>query len=203
MRRRNRLLALAAVLLWLLWIPTAAAVENGSLEVTDVTKGVQLYQILDQQGKLTEDFSGAEDLLQEVRTDPVSTARQLAVYASERNCKSAETAPDAAGKVFYPSLSLGMYLVCSSDGEFSPFLLEIPTVINGNQVYQMKAKPKVDDEPEKPVPPDTQPTVPENTGTTIPQTGISVIPKYTLMGLGTVITLWGLWEMLRGREDAV
>lgn len=202
MVRRSKFPALAAALLWLLLcIPTVSAAENGSLEVKGVTETVELYQLLDQNGNPAGSFTGAGELLQEVRTSPVTAARKLADYAGAQNWVPAETTPDQTGSVNYENLPLGMYLVCSTGGDFAPFLLEIPTVINGKTVYQIEAKPKLEEPPAETVPPTSQPAPSGNPDPAIPQTGVSVIPKYALMCLGTAITLWGLLEMLRGRED--
>ena len=198
-RRRNKSLALLAALLWLLCIPTAAAAETGSLEVIDVAKPVQLYPIQDNYGRLYPDFADAGDIITEIGTDPVAAAKKLEAFTRERGCTPREGTPDEDGMVFFGNLSLGLYLICSAEEEFSPFLLYIPTMLDGETIFYMAAKPKIDSTPEPiPVP---MPAEPENADSAIPQTGISVIPKYTLMGLGTVITLLGLWEMLRGREE--
>lgn len=201
--KRSKFPVLAAALLWLLLcVPTAAAAEWGSLKVRGVTQTVRLYQILDPAGSPTAAFSGAGELLEAVKTAPVAAARKLAEYAA-KNHEAAEKTPDQTGAVFFGDLPLGMYLVCSTGGEFAPFLLEIPTELNGKTVYNIEAKPKQEETPpEETVPPTTQPPAATEPGDpAIPQTGVSVIPKYTLMCLGTVLTLWGLCDMLLGKED--
>ena len=60
--------------------------------------------------------------------------------------------------------------------------------------------PVIPTDPAVPSVPDA-PTEPEGPEPAIPQTGISVIPMYTLLALGTVLTLAGLYEMIRGREE--
>lgn len=214
-RRSNKFPALCAALLWLLLcIPSADASVTGSLEIDDVLKPVQLYAIHNDSGELYPDFVNAEEIVKEMSSNSVATAKKLADFARKQNCTPVVQTPDQDGIVFFGSLNLGLYLICSADGEFSPFLMDIPLVIDGEVLYYVAAKPKIEDipepEPTETVPQESHPSETENrdpaipqTGISeIPQTGISVVPKYMLMGLGTAITLLGLWEILRGREDA-
>lgn len=198
MSRRSKFLPLILVMIWLLSFPAAAA-ETGSLEIIGVSEGIQLYSVLDSDARPAVQFAEAEELLEMIDSQPVKAAWQLADYAKDRDCPSVEAKPDSAGAVFYQDLSEGVYLVYSDGKEFVPFLVKIPTEIDGKTVYHLEAKPKIGDYPEETVP--ATESVP--TDTAIPKTGINMIPKYLLMGLGTGLTLLGLWEMLRGREDAV
>lgn len=200
----SKSLAWVMVVLWLLTVPAAAA-ETGSLEVVGISEGIQLYSVLDSDARPAPKFAEAGELLAMTDSAPAEAARLLAEYALDHDCPSVEAKPDRSGSVFYQDLSEGVYLVSSDGKEFAPFLVKIPTELDGKTVYHLEAKPKIDDDPEETEP--ATETVPAAesvpTDTAIPQTGINRIPKYLLMGLGTGLTLLGLYEMLRGREDAL
>lgn len=167
---------------------------------------MKLYQILETDGSVTEAFSGAEEIISDPDIPAEREARELKEYAEKNGVAGQVQTPDAGGTALYAQLSPAMYLVCSNEGEFAPFLMEIPTVIDGQLVYDVEARPKVETPPQETTPPTTVPAQPGAPGpaeqvSSIPQTGVSVVPKYALMILGTVLTLWGLADMVRGRED--
>lgn len=205
MKNTNPLRWFAALILLLIPL-SAAAAQTGSLLVKGIDHPVCLYQVANAQGELTEEF--VESNLPPAITDPVKTAKELQTYVRKHKITGQKATP-IQGEACFEPLEEGLYLVCSlhTKGEFAPFLLSIPTTLNGQTIYHVEAKPKLDDIPpetEDPDPSETRPSDKENdkSGThTIPQTGTSVIPKYGLLILGTLITLTGLYQVLSGREE--
>lgn len=206
MAKRN-LSRILVGLLCLLLLPTAAAAaETGSIRVVDIDEPVSLQFVATPDAALTEAFAGApiEDLTD--GTAAVRNARLLQEYAAENRIPGREAAPDESAAVFYDGLEEGLYLIYSlaEEAEFNPFLVKIPTVINDEIIYDVEAAPK-EDEPEETTEPSEPPESTEPTGPTepepdIPQTGTSVWPRYILLALGTVAVLWGLSDLVLGRE---
>lgn len=196
MKHKNLLFCMM-ILLLLTLSPAALAAQSGSLEVQDIDDPVCLYRLTNGSGRVTEDFAGADITIP--GEDPVATAKQLQSYAKQHNL-TGKTARPTRGTAAFSPLEEGIYLVASlgQPEEFDPFLVGIPTVINGEKVYHIEAKPKQEEEETQST---TAPTEPENTDTAIPQTGTSVIPQYTLLVLGSLLTLAGLFQVIRGRED--
>lgn len=155
--RKRKLLRLLTVLVLLL-LPVSAAAQTGSLKIQGIQHPVALYQVINSEGYISEDF---EDALPPVITDFAETAKALQTHAFNNHI-AGQTMTPSQGEAFYPSVAMGGYLVCSlhSKGEFAPFLLEIPTIINGEYVYNVEAQPKLEE-----IPPETEPTEPEPTET--------------------------------------
>ena len=196
--RRSSLLCVVLVFLLLLIPVSATAAQMGSLLILEIDHPVCVYRVIDADGKITEAF--ADSGLMPNIADPVAAAKALQKYVKENNISGQMKVP-VRGEAYYASMEEGTYLVCSlhREGEFAPFLLSIPTRLNGEVVYHVEAKPKSDD-----TPPETETTCPTETrpsGSDIPQTGDSVIPKYALLILGTLTTLLGLYQVLSGREE--
>lgn len=192
---------LAAVLCFLLAIPSAAA-EVGSLRVkTKSEVSVTLYHVAEIDGTLTEEFSGA-DISKSSMTDSkdaVKNARTLLEYAHNNDIEGLTQETDLLGSVLFDGLKEGRYLVsCRQDHIFDPFLVSIPTVINGETLYRVKAEPKTSDpDPDDP----TTPENPDKPEPDIPQTGESIWPKYLLMIFGVMMMTMGCVEMARGRKE--
>lgn len=201
--RRNKLLWLAAVLLCLLTVaPKAAAAQSGSLKITGIEETVGLYHAARPDGTLTEAFAGApvEDLADQSKA--VFNANTLLTYARSNSIPALSRTPDGKGEARYDPLEEGVYLVCSlsREAEFDPFLVTIPTVINGEAIYHVEAEPKQEETEPTTGPTEPKPTEPEPE---IPQTGVNVWPKYILLALGVAVTLMGLYNLIRGKEDRV
>ena len=199
----------------------ASAAETGSLKIVDIQGKVALHHVAESDGKLTEAFADApvEDILEEKAA--VRNARALQEHAASKLIPGAEAAPNAEGAVLYSPLEEGVYLVCSlhAEPEFDPFLVNIPTKIEDQLIYDVVAQPKLDEpdpstptdptdpsdptDPDSPTDPDdpSSPTIPSDPGPNIPQTGESVIPQYLLLAIGTLITLAGLYELIAGRKE--
>ncbi|MBR6541760.1 MAG: hypothetical protein IKT73_00995, partial [Anaerotignum sp.] len=126
-----------------------AGAEKGSLQV--VLKGsghqVYLYPVAAADGTLTTDFSGAEISAGDMLTEKYGRkiAKTLSVYAKQNNISGVGRTTDSNGAVHYTNLEKGVYLVVSAGNngaEMQPFLVRIPTVINGTESYYLKATPK-------------------------------------------------------------
>jgi len=196
-KRRNLLILVAALILFLLPVSVSAA-QTGSLLIQGIHHPVCLYHVGDARGNFTEAFANCG--LPSSITDPAASAKELQTYV-QSNRITGKTGTPEQEEVFFSPLDEGLYLVCSlhSKGEFAPFLLTIPTVLNGKVVYHVEAKPKVED-----IPPEEGSAYPPEAGPSdgeIPQTGISVIPKYALLVSGTLMTLAGLYQVISGKEE--
>ena len=195
---KNRWIAVLTVLLLLLAVPKAMAAEQGSIKVCGIEHTVSVFSIASADGTLKDDFADAPvDITDEKQA--VSNAKTLWKYAKEHQISGWDQQADAGGNAMFAPLEEGLYLLVSTaeEEEFDPFLVKIPTVIDGKRVYHIEAEPKQEEDP--PTEPTTPPTEPPKPN--IPQTGTSVIPKYLLMGCGILVTLTGLFMMIRGKES--
>ena len=240
-RFRGPCVLLLAVLCSALIITWASAAERkGSLRVTltddddlpvaGVTMG--LCRVGEKNGTLTADFSGAgiapASLLSD--RDNAANAGKLAAWAGQHALTGAELTTDTAGRVFYDELTEGVYLVLCKPGQeltFTPFLVQIPTVINGTELYNIHSDPKA----EVPGDPGTGPSPDPGTGPSpdpgtdpspdpgtdpgpdvtqeppgpgLPQTGVDPLPMYMLLALGVLLVVLGctdLWRNRRKRDE--
>lgn len=200
MHKKRGIRLLVALLCIMTLSVSVSAAQNGSLLIGGIEETVSLFRVADASGTLLPDFATApvENLQEEINM--VKNAKALAEYAKQESLTGDERMPDATGNVSYTPLEEGTYLICSmaSEAEFNPFLVFIPTQINGEIIYDIKAKPKEENPPEPTDP--TVPTDPSEPPSNIPQTGNSVWPQYLLLILGTVSVLLGIAELLHGRE---
>lgn len=196
---KNKWMILLAVLLLLTAVPTARAAESGSIQVCGIEGAVVLYPVATPDGTLKENFEDAASNIPD-ETNAVTAAKALWAYALAEKIPGQSCQADAEGNALFSPLEQGVYLIGSAADvpEFAPFLVRVPTVINGKQVYHIEAAPK-QEEPEPTAPTDPAPTPPSPN---IPQTGNSVIPKYMLMTTGILVTLTGLYQMIRGKEES-
>ena len=199
---KNKWMILLAVVLLLAVVPTARAAEFGSLRIHGIEGSVALYCVESADGTLEADF---EDVPSNIlnKTNVASKAKALWKYTRDEELMGQTLQADEEGSALYSPLEQGLYLVGSTarTPKFDPFLVQIPTQIGGRQVFHIEAEPKQED-PDPSTP--TKPTEPNssNSSQNIPQTGTSVIPKYLLMGFGVLITLVGLYQMIRGKEES-
>ena len=196
---KNKWLILLAVVLFLAAVPTALAAESGSIQVRGIEGAVVLYGVASPDGTLKDDFANvSSDILD--RTNAASKAKVLWAYAQAEKLPGRAGQADGEGNALFAPLEQGLYLIGSTAAvpEFDPFLVQIPTEIDGKPVFHIEAKPKRE-EPETTTPTEPEPTTPSQN---IPQTGTSVIPKYLLMGCGILVTLIGLHQMIRGKEES-
>lgn len=196
---KNKWLILLAVLLFLAAVPTARAAESGSIQVCGIEGAVVLYPVATPDGTLKENFEDAASNIPD-ETNAVTAAKALWAYALAEKIPGLAGQADAEGNALFSPLEQGVYLIGSAAAvpEFDPFLVQVPTVINGKQVFHIVAEPKQED------PKPTTPTAPAPPppSQNIPQTGTSVIPKYLLMSSGILVTLIGLHQMIRGKEES-
>ena len=234
MRNRKWICCLALLMLFLLPVSVSASEDFeddgvGSLRVLGVRYPVRLHHVFYMNGRFTNDFAGCGLMLELESLE--KDAKLLYDYTQEQNIPGKIALPANREASFGP-LEEGMYLVSSvhDPAEFAPFLLMIPTELNGDYVYHVEAKPKVEDFPEDPEetdpttpppsdPDSTNPTTPPSGETTpagthtesnvifqagsseIPQTGNSVIPQYLLMAIGTLLTLAGLYRVVTEKKE--
>ena len=191
---------LPILLCMLLVCVTVSAAESGSLRILNIENSVAIYPVATYDGNLTEVFRNAPvtELLEESKA--VGNAAILDQFVKDNQISGQEQAPDENKEVYYASLETAVYLVRSmhSEPEFVPFLVCIPTRINDELIYDVKAEPKAQ-EPTDPTEP-TSPTEPTEPEPEIPQTGNSVWPQYLLLASGIVALVFGFAEVIRGRE---
>ena len=195
---KNKWIAMLLVLLLVLTAPRALAAEQGSIQVCGIDQLVCLYFVAAADGTLADDFADSTvDLADEAQA--AAKAKALWKLAREKDLAGQIQQADAAGNVLFEPLEEGLYLLVSAaeEPEFDPFLVKLPTLLDGKQVYHIEAKPKQEEAP--PTEPTTPPTEPPRTD--IPQTGNSVTPIYLLMGGGILVTMAGLYQMIRGKEE--
>ena len=197
--RKRYAAVLLLCLLCLSWVlPSAAATTFGRLTIVDVASPVCLYYAADAGGNLSEMFVQAPlgNILDE--HNAVRNAASLWEYAKSQELYDQIEVPDNNGQIRFDGLEIGIYLVASETEDFLPFLIQIPLRVDGVLTYDVEAKPKQGgSDPTIP----SRPTDPGAPGTGIPQTGTSVIPMYGLLILGTLLTLVGLYEVVRGRKE--
>ena len=195
---------LAALVCLALCIPVAAA-QTGSLKILldeEPCSTISLHRVADMDGTLTADFAGAAispETLLDTREVP-NNAIALKKYALDNGIVGAEQVPEGSEPVFFPDLALGIYLVyCADDDAFDPFLVFIPSNINGEIVYDIEAQPKMEDptEPSDPTEPNDPSDPPD-----IPQTGNNLVPMYLLLAVGSAVVVVGLLMILRGRKES-
>lgn len=195
---KNKWIAMLLVLLLVLTAPRALAAEQGSIQVCGIDQSVCLYFVAAADGTPADDFADSTvDLADEAQA--AAKAKALWKLAREKDLAGQTQQADAAGNVLFEPLEEGLYLLVSAaeEPEFDPFLVKLPTLLDGKQVYHIEAKPKQEEAP--PTEPTTPPTEPPRTD--IPQTGNSVTPIYLLMGGGILVTMAGLYQMIRGKEE--
>ena len=196
---KNKWLILLAVVLFMAAVPAARAAETGSIQVQGIEGPIALYGVASPEGTVHADF--AEVYAGVPDDEPAaSLAKILWAYAQAEKLPDQACQVDAEGNALFSPLEQGLYLIGSIAAvpEFDPFLVQVPTVINGKQVFHIVAEPKQED------PKPTTPTAPAPPppSQNIPQTGTSVIPKYLLMCSGILVTLIGLHQMIRGKEES-
>ena len=123
-------------------------------------------------------------------------ALQLAPKAQKRKDFAATQQTDANGTVIFRDLTPGLYLVIRTKPApentaytSDPFLVSIPTVVNGTAAYQVVAEPKFswDAKPSKPAVPSLKPD------SSLPQTGQLNWPIPILIAMGLSLILLGGW----------
>ena len=163
----------AALFFLILTCLAALAVHTGNIQVTvtnmddipvlDMT--ITLYTVVDEQNRLNPDFSKAGIAAHYIADNPHSPeyAAKLAQCAAAQNLTGWDEQTDENGCVYFDNVIEGIYLVVgtletdSTTVVFDPFLVPIPTVINGDPDYSVFAAPKVDYTFPDPNPPGPKP----------------------------------------------
>lgn len=195
-----------AALLCLALTFSAAAAEIGSLRVETKPKtDVILHRVAETDGSLTKKYTAAgiskKGMLDSKKA--VTNARTLLQYVQKQGIKGKTETTDDKGSALFDGLLEGMYLVYCEDEElFDPFLVSVPTVINGEKIHQIKAEPK-SEEPDPTAPPAPgKPDKPKDPDPNIPQTGENIWPKCLLLAFGVILMTAGSVELVRGRKEA-
>ena len=152
----KRLIAVlcAAVMLCAVAAPALAAkVGNISVEIKDdddkpvVGFEVCIVKVADKNAKLIGDFKAASITPNKLKDEKnnAKNAKKLLAYVD--NAVAEKKATAANGRLAYKNLEEGIYLIydAGNDGhKFDPFLVKMPTVINGSADYDIVASPKID-----------------------------------------------------------
>jgi len=156
---------------------------------------VRMACVADADGKLTDAFSGANISPAALANTEAAAAnaKTLYSYVQKHGIKGAELLTDKNGKGSFDDLDEAIYLVWAGDNEeltFSPFLAFVPTVVNGEPSWLVKATLKVGKIPDNPT----------SGGPVLPQTGIDKMPMYLLCVFGTLFVVLGTVMILRGKD---
>lgn len=198
MAKRLVLAVVVILLLGIVSIEAVAAGPEGTITIRLAAEGVPvsggtvaLYRV----GKLKADGSGflpwgafenCGIAFEEIRL--AKLAEPLAEYVEAENLAGTVQALDKEGRVVFTNLEQGLYLMVQEEAaegyrKFSPFLISVPTSINGELIYKVDASPKVQISKLEP---------------DLPQTGQLNWPVPVLSGLG--LCFMGLGLALRGKK---
>lgn len=222
---RKRLLCALCCMLLLAVLPLTAFARNvpnldrlGSVSVTlryqgkPVTGGsFTLYQVAyvaDNNGRYSFrllDVLSDKGILLENLSDS-----QLAVQIEEAVQSTGHTGvtktADDKGKVSFPELSLGLYLLVQQDAApgynpVEPFLVAVPNLHNGIYLYDVDASPKMELEPAPTTEPTEPPesTIPTTVPGKLPQTGQNNWPVPVMLIMGMLFVATGCWLHISGK----
>ena len=152
----RRLIAVlcAAIMLCAVAAPALAAkVGNISVEIKDdddkpvVGFEVCIVKVADKNAKLIGDFKAASITPNKLKDEKnnAKNAKKLLAYVDDVAAEKKATTTN--GRLAFKNLEEGIYLVydAGNDGyKFDPFLVKMPTVINGSADYDIVASPKID-----------------------------------------------------------
>lgn len=180
-KRIKRILTLAIMLVFTAIPCTAFAADAGSLQIVLKKGGTQvvLYPVASAEGVLNSDFAEvgiSSDFLMKDQNGR-KNAKKLYQHAVSAEIDGVTHTTDSNGVTHYTNLAKGIYLIADADNEndaFEPFLVKVPTVINGEARYYLKATPKSvtpggsSDEKEKPGDELSEPEIPKDPAVDIP-----------------------------------
>lgn len=131
--------------------------------------------------------------------DREKQAIQLFEYARKNNISATIQTTDESGKTKFNQLNAGIYLLVQNDiisngmDQFTsaPFLVSIPSEIDGKMEYDVTVEPKVKWilPEEKPGNPDKPSNIPEQNAATGVQSNITVWIRMVLICIGVVVLL--------------
>ena len=149
MQKLKKIISLAIVLVLFAMPCSAFAAEKGSLQIVLKEGGVQivLYPVASADGTLNAEFAVTEIPAERMLNDRYGrkNARTLYGYAKAEEVAGIGRTTDSNGVTHYTNLEKGIYLIgCAEEkgADFTPFLVKVPTVINGEAQYYLKATPK-------------------------------------------------------------
>ena len=151
-----------------------------------------------------EEFSHSHVSLGNIRN--ADTAKALADYARGKNLSGTKVQIDKDGKVSFPNLNLGLYLLIQEEAApgydtIKPFLVTVPARSSGKYQYDVNAMPKLSLEP-KPTTPTTPTTPTQPTPPAIPQTGLNQWPVPVLASGGLLLLALGLMLYTSGKKHS-
>ena len=137
-----------------------AAGTKGSISVfltddNDLPVGgvaVALHRVAESDGSLTAGFAGAsvDPVTLASGLDNAKNAKALADYAAAGGLAGTVKTTGSDGWTKYENLTEGIYMVLCRKGQnvtFTPYLVYLPTVINGAADYDVESYPKAEDVP--------------------------------------------------------
>jgi len=212
-------LALCTMLL-MINIPQYVQAAEGSISVTLAEGEAQIYHVANMEMNdlgyvftYTDTWKECGVVLDDVQNAGI--AEELAVYAKESEIE---------GSTCFTGLEEGLYLIVQMEAvegyqTMKPFLVTMPTVIDGECIYDIEASPKVEpgnpdgpgnpegpgnpDEPGNPDGPDSsgdEGDVSENKGDKLPQTGQLNWPIPVLVITGLLLFASG-WYICFAKKD--
>ena len=207
-------------------------VETAESDLPVTVYKLHFSAVADTAGSLNADFAGtgilpADMLDQSANADNASI---LCAYAKANGISGSAVVTDVDGEARFSSLNEGIYLVWPDDENeltFLPYLVYMPTVIVGEEVWAVLSVPKVAPKPAPPVPvppgpgddpvipgaPTVDPSLPSLPGaepvpsptpaapgeSQIPQTGINRTPALLLLVFGLMFTAGGGVILIRSK----
>lgn len=213
MKKKNKFTGLFILVLSLCLISmNTIAAQKCSMQITitgEANLSICVHHVADKNGTLLVPYAeaeiSAEDMLRENADEQKENAEKLYTFIIENKIAGENLVTDEEGVAPYNNLEEGIYLIyCTDEQVFVPFLVSLPTEVDGELYYDVAAVPKHDesqpDLPSEPEP-EPQPSTDTELDEEVPQTGINEIPMYALMIGGTVITMIGLAELVKGRKE--
>lgn len=191
MRKKNYICMLAVMLLVIMLMAETVCAAVGTITVTmEEETDVILYKISD--GKEYEPDWKDAGISQEALFEK-ETAQILQEYAIEREI-------DGISGTKFENLSKGMYLIMR-EGVIVPFLVSVPMIVDGVEVYDIETFPKTSSEksdiPDKDTPNNPAPS--GNSGR-LPQTGQLNWPIPVLAISGVLLFVVGWCVCCRKRK---
>jgi len=215
MKKRINCILTAVLLCFAFVCSVAYAAAMGSLNIRVEDKEdkpvdgfvLHIATVMDTEGTVTDIFAGAGLSVEELMNtgENAANARTLCDYADKMGIDGIEKMTDETGVVLCQDLTEGVYLVWADEDNkltFEPFLVYIPTEINGQELWELISVPKAGEKPQPiPTPPPTPvPTPTPTPDQQLPQTGFNMLPVHLLIALGIVFTVIGVVLIIRGKS---
>jgi len=183
-------------------------VSGGSLTIFHVAQ-VHVENGADYSFRYTQDFVNCQVSFEQI--DAPETAQAIADYAQNHRLAGTTLEIDSEGKIVFPDLHLGLYLLIQNEAAdgyelVSPFLVSVPVMEQGSYLYHVDATPKLalEREPTEPTAPSetTTPTEPTTPPPDLPQTGQNQWPVPVMALCGFAFVLLGMMLYTSGKKKA-